>query len=200
MSQQIRERTRPTPRALLMHAIESARLAGAHDDLLAEAWGHAALVARIARDLAPIADVDPVDVAAAGLLHDVGELLLFVAHPGDYAAMKRGTPSHRGQLTLEAATFQTDHALLGAEHLLDHRMPDVIADAVADHHDPFRDSAATTIVVAAADEIVASEPARRHALDLLGISPETAAVILRSAIDGSIDEVPLSDRDRMLTQ
>jgi putative nucleotidyltransferase with HDIG domain len=183
-----------------MHAIESAGLAGEHDALLAEAWGHAALVARIARDLAPIADVDPVDAAAAGLLHDVGELLLLIARPGDYAGVKRGTPTHRGQLTIEKATFQTDHALLGAEHLLDHRMPDVIADAVADHHDPFRDSAATTIVVAAADEIVAGDPTHRHALELLGIRPETAAVILRSATDGSIDDVPLSDRDRMLTQ
>lgn len=200
MSQQIRERTRTTPRALLMTAIESAAAAGCQEDLLTEIWAHAVLVARLARDIAPIADVDPVDAAAAGLLHDVGELLLLTRHPGNYRPLMREAGSHREQLSAEKSAFRTDHALLGAEHLLDHRMPDVIADAVADHHDPFRDSPATTVVVAAADEIAGDDLTRRHALDLLGIGSQTAAVILLSATDASIDEVPVSDRDRSLTQ
>lgn len=200
MPQQIRERTRATPRSLLMTAIESAAAAGCQDDLLTEIWAHAVLVARLARDIAPIADVDPVDAAAAGLLHDVGELLLLTRHPGCYRTLARAAGRHREQLTAEKSAFGTDHALLGAEHLLDHRMPDVIADAVADHHDPFRDSPATTVVVAAADEIAGDDLTRCHALDLLGIGSQTAAVILLSATDSSIDEVPVSDRDRSLTQ
>lgn len=200
MSQQIQERMRTTPRALLMTAIESAAVAGCQDDLLTEIWAHAVLVARLARDIAPIADVDPMDAAAAGLLHDVGELLLLTRHPDDYRPLMCAAGSHQEQLSTEKSAFRTDHALLGAEHLLDHRMPDVIADAVADHHDPFRDSPATTVVVAAADEIAGNDLTRRHALDLLGIGSQTAAVILLSATDVSIDEVPVSDRDRSLTQ
>ena len=63
---------------------------------------------------------------------------------------------------------------MGAEHLLDWRVPDVIADAVADHHDPFPTSAPTTIVVAAADELISVELGRHHALDLLEVDVAAA--------------------------
>lgn len=200
MPQETRERTRTTPRAILLNAIESAIVAGSCDQRIAEMWAHAALVARIARDLAPIVDVDPTDAAASGLLHDVGELLLMVRDPLAYEAAISEPMDHGEQLAAENAVFGVDHALLGAEYLLDQRLPDVIADAVADHHDPFRDSPASTIVIAAADEIACADPTRRHALDLLGIVPEMSAVILRSADDDHTDALVLSNRDRSLTE
>jgi putative nucleotidyltransferase with HDIG domain len=200
MPQEIRERTRTTPRAILLTAMESASVAGGADQLITRMWTHSVLVARIARDLAPVVDVDPTDAVAAGLLHDVGAVLLLGRHPSAYLVVSDVRRPPKEQLAVEESAFGVDHALLGAEHLLDRRMPDVIADAVADHHDPIATSAATTLVVAAADEIAHVDRARRRALDLLGIAPEAAALILRSAVGDPTDDVVATDRDRSLTQ
>lgn len=135
--------------------------------IVADAHAHAVRVAIAARLLAPAAGVEPADAFAAGLLHDVGELLLLQDRPTEYARLRATSDTHAGQLRAEKEAFGTDHALVAAEHLLDWRVPDVIADAVADHHDPFHTSAPTTIVVAAADELISAEPGRHHALDLL---------------------------------
>lgn len=142
--------------------------------IIADAHDHAVRVAIAARLLAPTAGVDPDDAFAAGLLHDVGELLLLQDRPTEYAQLHASFDTHAGQLRAEKEAFGTDHALAGAEHLLDWRMPDVIADAVADHHDPFETSAPTTIVVAAADELITAETGRHHALDLLELDVAAA--------------------------
>jgi len=142
--------------------------------VLAGRQEHAVLVATAARLLAPTVGVRPSDAFAAGLLHDVGELLLLQAAPIEYAALHATVETHHGQLRAEKDAFGTDHALIGAEHLLDWRVPDVIADAVADHHDPFHTSSATTIVVAAADELIGAEAGRTHALDLLELDVAAA--------------------------
>jgi putative nucleotidyltransferase with HDIG domain len=142
--------------------------------LIADAHEHAVRVAIAARLLAPAAGVEPDDAFAAGLLHDVGELLLLQDRPTEYAALQATFDTHADQLRAEKRAFGTDHALVGAEHLLDWRVPDVIADAVADHHDPFHSSAATTIVVAAADELISAEVGRHHALDLLEVDVAAA--------------------------
>jgi len=142
--------------------------------IIADAHDHALRVAIAARLLAPAAGVHPDDAFAAGLLHDVGELLLLQESPTEYARLRATFDTHAGQLRAEARAFGTDHALVGAEHLLDWRVPDVIADAVADHHDPFPSSAATTIVVAAADELISAETGRHHALDLLELDVAAA--------------------------
>lgn len=135
---------------------------------------HAVQTAAAARLIAPMADVRPSDAFAAGLLHDVGELLLLQARPTEYAELYPTFTSHLHQLRTEKQAFGTDHALLGAEHLLEWRVPDVIADAVADHHDPFHLSDPTTIVVAAADELLDDDVDRHHALDLLEIDSDAA--------------------------
>lgn len=152
------------------------------DGIVTDAHGHGVRVAIAARLLAPAAGVAPDDAFAAGLLHDVGELLLLQDRPTEYAQLKATFRTHAGQLQAEKVAFGTDHALIGAEHLLDWRVPDVIADAVADHHDPYRGSAATTIVVAAADELISAEPGRCHALDLLELDV-AAADGLRRRVD-----------------
>jgi putative nucleotidyltransferase with HDIG domain len=149
--------------------------------IIADAHDHAIRVAIAARLLAPAAGVDPDDAFAAGLLHDIGELLLLQDSPSEYATLRTTFSTHADQLRAEKRAFGTDHALAGAEHLLDWRVPDVIADAVADHHDPFASSDPTTIVVAAADELISAEAGRHHALDLLELDV-AAADGLRSRV------------------
>lgn len=154
-------------------AIASAATLLDEQDTMAHAQRHAIEVAVAARLVAPMADVRPSDAFAAGLLHDIGELLLLQAEPTAYARLYPTFTGHLHQLRVEKQTFGTDHALIGAEHLLEWRLPDRIADAVADHHDPFHLSDPTTIVVAAADELL-DDAGRHHALDLLEIDAEAA--------------------------
>lgn len=147
---------------------------------------HALDVACVARRIAPRVGARPADAFAAGLLHDVGELLLSQAYPTAYRQLLLEDLDHAAQLKTEKASFGLDHALLGAEHLLDWRIPDVIADAVADHHDPLPWSDPVTLTVAAADELLHADPGRRHALDLLELelTPE-----LMDSIDSDRDEL-----------
>lgn len=169
-------------------AIASAAAVLDRAGVVSDAQVHAVRVATAARILAPAVGVRSSDAFAAGLLHDVGELLLLQERPTEYAAMYGGFTTHADQLRAEKEAFGTDHALVGAEHLLDWRVPDVIADAVADHHDPFRTSALTTIVVAAADELISEEPGRHHALDLLELDP-AGADGLRRRVDAEADDL-----------
>ena len=169
-------------------AIASAAALLDHHGTMAHSQRHALEAAVAARLVAPMAGVRPSDAFAAGLLHDVGELLLLQARPTEYAAMYPAFTSHLHQLRSEKQAFGTDHALLGAEHLLEWRVPDVIADAVADHHDPFHQSDATTIVVAAADELLDDDIDRHHALDLMEIDTDTAAG-MRRVVENEADEL-----------
>ncbi len=130
---------------------------------------HAVEVACMARELAPLVDADAGDAFAAGLLHDIGQLLLLHRDPAGYVDILTGPWDHVERLRVEKDRYGTDHALLGAEHLLDQRMPDAVADAVADHHDPFVSSATTTIVVAAADELLGADASRRRAVRMLEV-------------------------------
>lgn len=128
---------------------------------------HAVEVACLARELAPLVDADPGDAFAAGLLHDIGQLLLLRRDPEGYLALLGEELAHGEQLRREKALYRTDHALLAAEYLLDRRVADAIADAVADHHDPFVSSAETTIVVSAADELLGADGQRRSSVRML---------------------------------
>lgn len=158
-------------RATALELFDAARAELAGDDacapLVTQVQGHAVEVACMARELASSTIVDPGHAFAAGLLHDVGELLLLRQDPLGYRELLSAAgDDHAEQLRLEKQHFGTDHALLGAYHLLDHRVPHVVADAVADHHDPLPDSDLTTLLVAAVDEILGDDDNRRLAVGL----------------------------------
>ena len=128
---------------------------------------HSVEVACLSRELAPLVDADPGACFSAGLLHDVGQLLLLRRDPDRYPVLLDEGLAHGDQLRREKSLYGTDHALLAAEYLLDRRVPDEIADAVADHHDPFVSSAGTTVAVSAADELLGTDAARRSSVRML---------------------------------
>lgn len=162
-------RTRDTAPALLGSAFAAVAGDARCRPVAARLRTHAVEVACLSRELAPLVDTDPGDAFAAGLLHDIGQLLLMCRDPGGYLQLLDEGHSHGDRLAYEKDLYGTDHALLGAEHLLDRRIPDPIADAVADHHDPFVSSSATTIVVSAADELLGADLSRRSSVRLLDL-------------------------------
>jgi len=122
--------------ALSVGAFESFRPRGPLAGFsIAELQHHSTLVARIARRIAPKGMGD--DAFTAGMLHDVGVLVLASKKPEQLAAAienarAEGIPVHNAERDAYGAT----HAEIGA-HLLDlWGIPHPIVEAVAYHHEP----------------------------------------------------------------
>lgn len=149
---------------------------------------HAVRVAAAARVLAPRVGVRSSDAFTAGLLHDLGELLLWQQDPTNYPKVLAGATDAQHQLTIEQDLYETDHATLAAEHLFLWRIPEPIVDAVGDHHEPTHTADSLAIVVAAADELADSYTHLGVALGLLGLD-DAAADDLREVVEGEYAEL-----------
>ncbi|WP_168708493.1 HDOD domain-containing protein [Hydrogenophaga sp. PAMC20947] len=100
-------------------------------------WRHALTTAILARELARQAVLDPGEAFLAGLLHDVGQLLLVVAH-ADWAE-RALQMSHDEQIDLceaERRLIGVGHDEVGAEVMRHWHFPERLVDAVAAHHVP----------------------------------------------------------------
>jgi len=101
---------------------------------LQQHWRHSLLCARIAEAIAISIDYHRPDAAyAAGLLHDIGQLVLEHAHRDDYIAAYTGGDD---MTLIESQQFDTRHDIVGAELLRRHHGSQILADAVRYHHEP----------------------------------------------------------------
>lgn len=100
-------------------------------------WQHAAHVGLIAKQLAREQGVlHPERLFVAGLLHDLGSLLINFHHPErarELQAESRACEMRLAQLELEEFGFS--HAELGAALLESWNLPEALCAAVRDHHD-----------------------------------------------------------------
>jgi HD-like signal output (HDOD) protein len=92
---------------------------------------------------ATLADHIPNDFAEgaflAGLLHDVGKLLIVMAVPGEYREIVKlyeAQPGKRPWISCEREVLDTDHAILSRLALEQWKVAEPIRRAVAWHHDP----------------------------------------------------------------
>ena len=89
----------------------------------------------------------------AGLLHDLGKLLVVMASPADHLDIEAQV-ARTGCASLEAERLilGTDHAALSADALAIWKLPTELQNAVRDHHAPVKGE--LSMVVAVADECV----------------------------------------------
>ncbi|WP_153111314.1 HDOD domain-containing protein [Propionivibrio limicola] len=123
-------------------------------------WRHALGVATCARLLAEQTRLNADLAFTAGLLHDIGQLLMFSASPTRY--LKALDLHNKGDMPIvdaERALFGVDHATAGGLLAETWKLPGKIRDAIEAHHEP--DQFGTDI----GDLIHASE-VLSHALDL----------------------------------
>lgn len=100
-------------------------------------WQHCVGVALCARTLAAEAGVSEDGAFTAGLLHDIGQLVLCVAFPRHYAAVLARSQGH--ELPLVAAELEylgLTHAEAGAMLATRWGLPHSIREAIALHHQP----------------------------------------------------------------
>jgi HD-like signal output (HDOD) protein len=87
----------------------------------------------------------------AGLLHDLGKLLIVMAVPEDHLEIEaRMAQTGGSRLDAERFVLGTDHAALSAEGLALWKLPEALQQAVRDHHAPVRGE--LSMVVAMANE------------------------------------------------
>ena len=156
-------------------------------------WRHSISVAHIAEALARrVAETETADIAlVAGLLHDIGLLVLSRHYAAAFATMRaaaeeRGVPLWE----VEREALGMDHAEIGAEVALHWRLSPLIADAIRYHHRPdaapeaLRDVAC---VLALADGIASEEPAWDLHEGGDAVSCSTASTIEPRMLDELLD-------------
>jgi len=103
---------------------------------------HSAVVAAIARDIAKSQQVPKQtldDTFVAGLLHDVGQLVLVAHHPDQYDRVLNVVATEdRTVAEAEREIFGTTHGEVGSYLLWLWGLPDPVVEAVAYHHCPSR--------------------------------------------------------------
>ncbi len=171
-----------------------------HGLSLTELWEHSAVVAAAARQIAQrTRTADPEEVFTAGLLHDVGRVVLTLRFRQEYASASAGP---NGELTeRERAAFGVDHSQAGAWLAEAWQLPVAIAETVAQHHQPLAAAAplTTPVIVNVANRLVrwtdfASGRIDPHAEALLAGGaiaglPFAAWAEIAAALQGQEDEL-----------
>jgi putative nucleotidyltransferase with HDIG domain len=168
--------------------------------LLDALWFEYLVTAFCAREIATVladTEVRPSHAYAAGLLHDVGTLVLSCARPGPMARFAGsgygvGTPLHE--------QFEEAHTQLGAALLRRWGTPPELIDVAARHHRGLSpEEPAITRVVFAADHLHERVLDHEHgefkhapasSVSCFGVAtPETDAALLGLGLTQSIDEI-----------
>ena len=98
-------------------------------------WRHSLATAVAARLLAPHLRVNPETAFTAGLLHDLGTLVLVTRFPAEHALVRSYRQAHDCQMAeAELAVIGIDHAQVGSALAAYWKFPEAIQQAVADHH------------------------------------------------------------------
>jgi putative nucleotidyltransferase with HDIG domain len=98
-------------------------------------WLHSVGVAVCAQEVARHAGLNADVAYTAGLLHDVGQLLLFVFDPEAYAeTLQLKSMRDIDIVDAEREYLGVDHAHVGGELARFWKLPEVVADAIAGHH------------------------------------------------------------------
>lgn len=134
-------------------------------------WHHSFQNALLAQKIAVATGYPEASEAyLAGLLHDIGKLLLWMAFPGQYAPLLlKGVRCHNGRLAfLEEEKLHVNHCEAGAWLCQQWRLPALLADAIRYHHHPVDEVAQAlplTRIASLADLLSHSDPAGQDCLD-----------------------------------
>lgn len=100
-------------------------------------WEHSAGVGVLARLLARRVDFDPSLAFVAGLMHDIGRLILDVHFPREFSAVLQYQMRHDTWIRdAEAVVLGYDHCILGERVARAWGLPPLLVEAIGFHHRP----------------------------------------------------------------
>ncbi|HAV61185.1 MAG TPA: histidine kinase [Verrucomicrobiales bacterium] len=111
-------------------------------------WQHCIGVAILTREVISAVEV-PADESdyVAGLIHDVGKIIMAAACPEHFAEVRRRASQETTDLLqIEKEVLGIDHAELGARYLEGHNLPEVMIETARFHAHPERSSHHARIV------------------------------------------------------
>lgn len=155
---------------------------------LRQFWLDATLTAKAARSLARLAGADGEAAFLAGLLHNVGHLILCQSFPDVLPGVLAGSRHARGRVlaALEHEACGLDHAQVSAAWLDELGFPTAVVDAVAHHLAASPAPSTLAPVLALATQVAASIEAgdnAQRALHKLDLSLVTAASLVAENLD-----------------
>ena len=162
-------------------------------------WTHNVATAAASAVVARHVGAPPNDAFSAGLLKDVGVLLLHRRGPAEYGQMLRTSGRHIDELTrAETRAYDVTHAAAGAMALEAWGFPQQFVHAVASHHHPIDRVVGTLARIVHAGQALAltaypwdlHPPAHEpsEVLQKLGLSPGLRNALLRE-IESEVDHV-----------
>jgi len=127
-----------------------------------EVWRHSIRVGMVSEQLARAcrtraADLMPQDDYTCGLLHDIGEIVLYDNFGEEYVNLLNSRAPGTRQVAAEAAgLLGLDHTGIGALAATNWHLPSPLPELIKDHHRPLDKPslAEAATVIASADEIV----------------------------------------------
>ncbi|MCB0352973.1 MAG: HDOD domain-containing protein [Bdellovibrionales bacterium] len=127
--------------------------------LRAKLWKHDVYVALASRTLARNFAPDAAEEAfLAGLMHDVGKLMLLQRVPAEYQKVVDTVGAHRTFHRAEQETFPFDHTLVGHFIAETWRFGDTLTHAIRLHHEPWENlslqTTPVTFIVKLADNLI----------------------------------------------
>jgi len=106
-------------------------------EFIKQYWHHSLLCATVAESIAKLCQYKNSEEAyTAGLLHDIGQLVLESAHPAKYTTTFAQLSEDEFFHDLECEEFGTTHQHVGAELLAKHGSTSFLSDAILYHHQP----------------------------------------------------------------
>ncbi len=127
-------------------------------------WLHSVGVAVCAQDVARTVRLDVDAAYTAGLLHDIGQLLLVAFDPEAYARVLEARGLRDTDIVpIEHELIGVDHAQVGGALARFWKLPEAVADAIAGHHVSYRNDPENELA-----DVVHVAEVLSHALDLGG--------------------------------
>lgn len=139
-------------------------------------WRHAVAVALFARSLARFTHENPDTAFTAGLLHDMGRVVLEASFPDHYRQVQVWLEHHDQSLReAERAVIGIDHARAGELLAIKWGLPPAIAAAIGHHHAPTATQTATLTDICHCADVLA------RALELDGRSRPLVPLVSNDA-------------------
>lgn len=159
-------------------------------------WKHAVYTGVAARAMSQssrqFADMHPEDAYIAGLLHDIGKIIMMEKSTPQYLAMlRKSAQSGRSEDEVELEDFGYTHADVGSVLAIKWSLPEDLATAIRYHHAPARDPFHRSLssLIHLADQLAwraqmpstlgtTIAPLDHEVYDQIGLSPEQVEELL----------------------